>query len=238
MTSADLLATLRRRWYVLLAGLCCTGLAYWGLSQSAPVYAAQSDFVFAEPGLPGQGRSLTGTEPQTLIDFTAIVERKVLAGATSTKLASPTASLFGTGIRQGTSISMLDTGGQWLSSFSRPVLSVQVAAPSPEEVSAEMERVLLEVRAVSEALQADAGAAPSSMISVERAPEDLIITSFGKTKMGEAKALAVLSVTGLGLSCAAAAATDAMALRRARTGRRHRSGNGKRARAEAAAWQG
>ncbi|MDN3482566.1 hypothetical protein QMA10_11605 [Arthrobacter sp. APC 3897] len=213
MTPAQLFAVLRRRWYVLAGGLCCTGLAFLGLGQSAPVYAAQSDFVFVEPGHPGEGRSLTGTEPQTLIDFTAIVERRVLAGAETAKLASPTASLFGTGIRQGTSISMLDTGGQWLSSFSRPVLSVQVAAPSPEEVKAEMDRVLQQVQAVSGTLQTDAGAQPASLITVERAPEDLIISSFGKTRTGEAKALAVLGLTGFGLSCAAAAGTDALARR-------------------------
>ncbi len=222
MTPAQLLSVLRRRWYVLLAGLCCTGLAFVFLSQSAPVYAAQSDLVFLEPGTPGQGRTLTGTEPQTLIDFTAIVERQYLAGTKTSKLASPTASLFGTGIREGTSVGMLDTGGQWLSSFSRPVLSVQAAAPTPEKVAAEIDRVHAEVREVSDALQLEAGARPDALITVERAPEDLIITSFGKTRMGEAKALLVLAITGLGLSCAAAAAADALAGRR--TGRGGRSG--------------
>ena len=219
MTPAQLLSVLRRRWYVLLAGLCCTGTAFVFLSQPAPVYAAQSDLVFMEPGVPGQGRTLTGTEPQTLINFTAVVERQYLAGARSAKLASPTATLFGTGIREGTSIGMLDTGGQWLSSFSRPVLSVQAAAPAPEQVAAEIDRVHAEVRAVSDALQREAGARPDALITVERAPEELIITSFGKTRMGEAKALLVLALTGLGLSCAAAAAADALAARRARTGR-------------------
>ena len=222
MTPAQLSAVLRRRWYVIFAGLCCTGLAFWGLSQSAAVYAAQSDLVFLEPGLPGESRTLTGTGPQTLIDFTAIVERKVLAGAHTAKLASPTASLFGTGIREGTSIGMLDTGGQWLSSFSRPVLSVQVAAASPEKVSAEMDRVLAEVRAVSDALQSDAGAGPETWISVERAPEELIIFSFGKTRMGETKALAVLALTGFGLSCSAAAGIDAHLARRDGSRARHR----------------
>ncbi|MER1997067.1 MAG: hypothetical protein ABTA24_11310 [Arthrobacter sp.] len=222
MTPAQLQSVLRRRWYVLLAGLCCTGLAFVFLSQSAPVYAAQSDLVFLEPGTPGQGRTLTGTEPQTLIDFTAIVERQYLAGTKTSKLASPTASLFGTGIREGTSVGMLDTGGQWLSSFSRPVLSVQAAAPTPEKVAAEIDRVHAEVREVSDALQLEAGARPDALITVERAPEELIITSFGKTRMGEAKALLVLGVAGVGLSCAAAAAADALAGRRTRSGGRHR----------------
>ncbi|MGW9402487.1 hypothetical protein ACWGQ2_00790 [Arthrobacter sp. NPDC055585] len=222
MTPVQLLGVLRRRWYVWLAGLCCTGIAFGFLSQSAPVYAAQSDLVFQEPGVPGQSRTLTGTEPQTLIDFAAVVERKYLAGTKTAKLASPTASLFGTGIREGTSVGMLDTGGQWLSSFSRPVLSVQAAAPTPEKVSAEIARVHAEVQAVSDALQLEAGAQPEALITVERAPEDLIITSFGKTRMGEAKALLVLLVTGLGLSCAAAAAADALAVRRTRSRGKHR----------------
>jgi len=222
VTPAQLFKVLRRRWYVLLAGLCCTGFTFLLLSQSAAVYAAQADLVFMEPAVPGQSRTLTGAEPQTLIDFTAIVERKYLAGTKSAKLASPTASLFGTGIRRGTSVGMLDTGGQWLSSFNRPVLSVQSAGPSPQEVSAEIDRVHAEVSAVSDRLQLAAGARPDTLITVERAPEDLIISSFGKTRMGEAKALVVLALTGLGLSCAAAAGADSLAARRARTHGRHR----------------
>lgn len=223
MTPAQLLRVLRRRWYVLLAGLCCTAFAFLTLTQSATVYAAQADLVFMEPAVPGQSRTLTGTEPQTLIDFTAIVERTYLAGTKSAKLASPTASLFGTGIRRGTSVGMLDTGGQWLSSFNRPVLSVQSAGPSPGEVAAEIDRVHAEVRAVSDELQLKAGARPDSLIIVERAPEDLIISSFGKTRMGEAKALVVLTLTGFGLSCAAAAGTDVLLARRTQAHGRHRS---------------
>lgn len=216
MTPFRLIEILVRRWYVVLAGILCTFLAFWVLSQSETVYAAQSDLVFLAPGLPGQSRHLTETESQTLIDFTAIVERKVLAGSPSAKLASPTASLFGTGIREGTSINMLDTGGQWVSSFSRPVLSVQVAGPSREQVSEGMEEVLAEVRAVSRDLQIEAGADPASLITVERAPEELIITSFGTTRLGQAKALVALGTSGLALSCAAAAAVDAAATRRGR----------------------
>jgi len=217
VTAVQLLRVLRRRWYVLLAGLCCTGFAFLSLGTSPAVYAAQADLVFMEPAVPGQSRTLTGAEPQTLIDFTAIVERKYLAGAKSAKLASPTASLFGTGIRRGTSVGMLDTGGQWLSSFNRPVLSVQAAGPSPEVVSAEIDRVHNEVSALSDDLQLAGGAGPAELITVERAPEDLIINSFGKTRMGEAKALIVLALTGTGLSCAAAAGTDALAARSARS---------------------
>ena len=216
MTTAQLLRVLARRWYVFVAGLCCTWAAFALLAQSGTVYAAQADYVFVEPGLPGESRSLTGAQPQTLIDFTAIVERKVLAGTKPAKLASPSASLFGTGIREGTSIGMLDSGGQWVPAFSRPVLSVQVAAPSPAEVQDGMDAALAEVRRVSTALQLETGAQPDSFITVERSPEDLIITSFGKTRMGEAKAFAALTAAGLGLSCGAALAVDTAAARRVR----------------------
>jgi len=216
VTASQLLGVLARRWYVVLAGMCCIWAAYTVLGQSGTVYAAQADYVFVEPGVPGESRQLAGTGTQTLIDFTAIVERKVLAGTKPAKLASTTASLFGTGIRAGTSIGMLDSGGQWVPSFGRPVLSVQVAASSPAEVEEGMDAVLTDVRRVSAALQAETAAQPGSFITVERSPEDLIITSFGKTRTGEVKALVALSVAGLGLSCAAAAATDAAAARRKR----------------------
>ena len=217
MTAAQLFGALARRWYILLAGLGCTCAAFLLLGQSGTVYAAQSDYVFVVPGVPGESRQLTTAEPQTLIDFTAIVERKVLTGTTPAKLASPSASLFGTGIREGTSINMLDSGGQWVPSFSRPVLSVQVAAPSPAAVRDGMDAVLAEVRKVSTELQRESGAEPGSFITVERSPEDLNITSFGKTRTGEVKAFAALAAAGLGLSCAAAAAVDSAAGRR--TGR-------------------
>lgn len=216
MTTAQIFGALGRRWYVFLAGLCCTWAAFTLLGQSEPVYAAQSDYVFVEPGIPGESRNLTGTEPQTLIDFTAIVERKVLAGTKPAKLASPSASLFGTGIREGTSIGMLDSGGQWVPAFGRPVLSVQVAAPSPAQVRNRMDAVLAEVRRVSATLQRESGAQPGSFITVERSPDVLNITSFGKTRTGEVKAFAALTAAGLGLSCAAAIAVDSAAARRTR----------------------
>lgn len=207
MTVLALWKVLLARWYVVLLGLAVTATAFASLADSPRVYSAQTDVVFVLPGNVAI-RGLNDGFAETLINFSGLVEQKVNEGRSSLKLSSPSATLFGTGVREGSSISLADAGGQWQRSFNRPVLSVQVVDSSPEEVTVVMTAIVRDIARTAESLQAESGTDSSKFITVETAPESIEITSFGATRMSTAKGLVALTTVGAGLTLAAALLSD------------------------------
>ncbi|GGE91739.1 hypothetical protein [Mycetocola zhadangensis] len=221
MTVLALWRVLLARWYVVLIGLACTTAAFLALDDSPRVYSAQTDVLFVLPGNVGI-RGLNDGFAETLINFTGLVGEKVNEGRTSLKLSSPSAPLFGTGVREGASISLVDAGGQWQRSFNRPVISVQVVDSSPENVESVMKGIVQDISRTAENVQAESGTDASKYITIETAPESIEITSFGATRMSTAKGLIALTIVGGGLTIGTAVYLDRrVANRRNRQGRSH-----------------
>lgn len=217
MTIVQLLVILRRRWYVVIAGLICSVAALLVFSESERVYFAQTDVVFQAPGAPTVAGVNNGFS-ESLSFFAGIVERAVNNGSESVRLASPTATLYGIGVHRGKSVVLADRGGQWVHIFDRPVLSIQVADSSPERVAAVMAATISEIAATAESIQSTSGAPSDTRITVTTIPERPEIGSFGQTLTSKAKGLASMGAVGFGLTAAAACLVDGYALRYRRRG--------------------
>lgn len=223
MTVAQLVSLLIRRWFVVAAGVACTWLVSTALMLTPPVYAAQMDVVFVVPG--GVASSRTDDAfAEPLINFTSVVAVRVNAVRPSVTLSSPTAELYGLGVREGVSVTMADAGGQWERIFNAPVIRIQAVDSSPARVSSALDEVVADISAASTAIQDESGVVPSVRIGIETVPRQPEVFAYSRTRTSEAKATAAAWILGLSLTAFAATLSDRWARSRRRPERtRHRA---------------
>lgn len=107
---------------------------------SEAVYYTQVNVRFLPPSKT-PGNVLEGSS-DSLIHFAALIERTVNGHDLTPRLASPEAPLYGRGVRDGESITLIDRGGQWQTNFNTPALSVEVVAPSAQRLEARLQDVI------------------------------------------------------------------------------------------------
>lgn len=212
MTAGILLRIILQRWYVVVACLAAVIWACSILGQTGRTYWAQAQVVFVEPG----GGSVTnvndGVAP-SLINFAGIVQRKVSSEGEPVQLPSSNATLYGSGIRRGYSVTLPNTGNQWATSFSKPILAIQVTGDSPDDVNQTLAEIIVQVQQTAFDLQSGAGARPDTFIGVDASPAAPDIVDVGSTPLGRGKGLAVMAGIGVILSGCAAFGVEKLATR-------------------------
>ncbi len=191
-----LLTAVTKRWYVVLIGLLCGAAALVGMSRDTGVFWTRVEVIFVEPGT-DLVASRDGTL-ETRVAFASIVEHEVNSSDVVARLSSSNATLAGAGVREGYAVTVPSGGGQWTSSFNRPLLAVEVVGRSADEVTAVLDGLLAQIESVAIDLQDQRGVSPERRILPERVAEDTAIYYQGPTRSGQARgAAAVGAVTGL-----------------------------------------
>lgn len=222
MTALQLLRIVGRRWYVIVAGALLCALAFWYLDRSTgPVYSADTEVVFSAPGRGGLTANANGVM-DGLVGFASAVQRDVLHGAPSPALVTDKATLHGTGVSKGYSITLPNEGGQWQLSYNSPALAVSVVGPTAEWVKATSERLVSTIETTAVERQKASGVASYAMITTGRVPENISVVYVGGTKGTDIRALVAISAVGLSISGTAAVLLDRRLERRTtvRGGRR------------------
>jgi hypothetical protein len=179
MTPWQYLEVLRRRWWLLLGLLALTAAGVWMLPTATGVYWTRTSIVFLPPvGAAKVGNVLEGSDP-SLTYFAAAVERSINGADQGPRLSSSSATLYGTGVRQGQSVSLVDTGGQWRSNFNRPTLRVEVVDTSEPRARAVTDALVAQIQERAAAMQRQAGAAPAVTIGTELSPGTPVLTYVG-----------------------------------------------------------
>lgn len=196
----------RRHWALALCGLVATVAVAVGVpARATPVYYAQTDAVFLPPG--GNPDDATAHRDD-LVAFAAAVERQVNGGRPAMRLSSASATLYGAGVRQGSSVVLPNLGSQWQNSFARPVLSVEVVDSRPERVRQVRAQLLERIRRASVALQAQQGVPADARITVGASPQTAVVEPVGASRAGRLRAMVALGVLGVGVTVGAVVAVD------------------------------
>jgi hypothetical protein len=167
MTAARSLRAVVAWWYIVAAGAAVTAGAVVLAGRVEGVYWTEVSVVFLPPA--GSGNVLEG-HSQSLIGFAGAVEREVNEGSREPRLSSPNATLYGAGVRDGVSVELPDSGGQWESAFDRAALTVEVVGATPEAVSRRLTEVVGRIDTVIERRQRAAGVGESGFIATIVAP--------------------------------------------------------------------
>ncbi|MCL3817848.1 hypothetical protein [Aeromicrobium wangtongii] len=211
MTVLEVCRTLWRRRALTLLGLVAVALATTSVASSSDVYSSQANVVFLEPPTAQHPNSLTSASAG-LIATAGYVEKIVNAG--SQKPATATnVTLLGRGVRNGYTIDLPDSGGQWSHNFDQATLSVQVAGPSEAVVRARLDRLVTRIRAVARDLQTTADVPADEMIRTDLAPAEPGVERAGGNPI---RAVGATVLLGLGLTVSAVIGLDRLLARRTR----------------------
>lgn len=208
-----LLQIMLRRWLVVGIGIVLTVSACLTLAAGERTYWATVELIFVQPGAGALASASDGVVP-SLINFAGIIQRRVSHDGSPTELPSSSASLYGSGVREGYSITLPNSGSQWAVSYSRPVLVVQAVGHSPDQVRQTLSRVLTQIESTAHELQADRGAPAEQFIAVDRSPSTPEIIDLGSTRLGRMKGILALSAVGLAVTAVVALEIDRLVLGR------------------------
>lgn len=192
-----------RRWYIA-AGFAIVTLGAVIVSlQVEGVYSTKVDVVFLAPTAL-LGNSLSETS-DSLINFAAIVEREYNGNVSQARFSNPDATLYGAGVRDGHAVTLLDSGGQWKDSFTRPVLTAEVVGASESDVRATLQEVLDDINLVAAAQQDRASVDPAERITTLASPQVAVVTYADGSRT---RAVAAIVLLGLGIGGVATALFD------------------------------
>lgn len=191
----DLLLACLRRWYIVVLGLACIAGVAYTLDRTPGVYFAQVDVLFLADESQAGANPLQNQE-DSVIHFASVVQQSVSDGAVQTRLSSPSATLQGSGIREGYVARLSDAGGQWESSFNRAVIEIEVVDSSPAEVRRVVDEVVGRITAETERIQQEAGVDPSTWVTADVETDDVSIGYMGSTRGSRLRGLAAVGLVG------------------------------------------
>ena len=196
MTFPDLVRALLRWWPVLLIGILCTpAVGYLTISDKG-AYFSRTEIVFLAPTSSLYPNALR-TQSEDIIDTAGVVAKRITGPGEVSKFASPDVTLVGMGVRDGWSLRLPDTGGQWGTNFATQRLVLDVVAPDPGTVQRRQVDLVARVRGELATLQRDAGVAPVNSITVTAAPETPVVYHIGGSKY---RVLGMTAALGAGLT--------------------------------------
>ncbi len=204
MTFWELCRVLWRYWVVVVVGAVCTAGAGLAAISADPVYFARTALVFQAPTTPEYPNAIR-TQLEAVIDTAGIVAKRVGGPRKITKYASPEVTLVGLGVRDGWSLKLRDTGGQWGSNFPVQMLDLDVVGPSVEVVQARQQEIINRAETELESIQRDAGVDPDNYITFTASPRSTVIY---RVQGNRVRALAMTLLLGVGVTITVALAID------------------------------
>lgn len=209
MTWMDLVANLRRWWWLALVGLMVTTFAAYGVHRQSPVYSASNRIYFLVPKSAVRPNQLAPDNGSPIM-LAGIIQTELNNGVPRVGPAGPTVTIVDEGIYDGWSVRLPNTGGQWATNFTEPCLQVQVSGPSKDAVVERMNALIERVKALVAAREDAADVAQGSRVTFTLSPP--VVAVNGATGY-PSRAMAVTAVVGVGLSLAACVVADRIAQR-------------------------
>jgi hypothetical protein len=203
VTLRELLVLLRRRWLITTAGALITALFTLYLASLPGVYSSKVQLTLLAP---------TGSESNPLT--TGAYDLIGVAWAAADLVGSPRhggvtipgeANLTGMGVRDGYSVRLPNTGGQWSVAYDGPYIDIQAIGPSKERVSSYLSRAVSDLKAQLSSWQDSQGVHPADRIRTQLNP---ITPEISYSRGSLRRTWVVALVLGFGLTLTIAAAVD------------------------------
>jgi hypothetical protein len=173
------------------------------------VYYTRTQIVFLAPSSSFYPNTLA-TQSEDIIDTAGAVAKRVTGPIPVTKYASADVTLVGIGVRDGWSLGVPDTGGQWATNFENQILNLEIVAPDRATVLERQTTLLARIQDQLSALQRARHVAPINDITMTTAPRSTVIYHVGGSKP---RMLGMIAVLGLGVTSAAVVVAERLGRR-------------------------
>ena len=232
MTFGQVVTAVLHRWYVLLVVLVVAAAITTQLVKSGGLYSTRTVVMLVNstplpvyaPRPPGSPRVAigpdNGSENDNIIAFAGAVANDVNNGRPVVRYAHENAPLYGAGISQGVFVGLRDDGGQWMTSFTRAELEIEIVGPTRDYVASIQQELLLKVSTRVRELQGPAYNDPDSRIGTQVVPLTLAIDHVSAS--GSQLVIAVASMLAAAMIVGSWGAVRLDALLRGRSARRER----------------
>lgn len=214
----DLSRALKRYWIiVLVGGLLTAGTGFLAISDRG-VYFTRTQLAFLAPTSTLYPNALR-TQSEDIIDTAGAAAKRVTGPGRVTKFASADVTLVGLGVRDGWSLRLPDSGGQWATNFTSQILILDVVGPTPEIVKSRQADLTQRVQSSLFQMQRDADVSPVNDITVISVPESPVVYRVGGSRP---RALVMTALLGLGGTLMIVLFADGRRRRRPRSPAAHR----------------
>lgn len=207
-----------RRWYVPFVTILIVAVYSTQLIRDSGIYSTRTVVYFAyiQPNMVSIG-PYNGTENEGLIAFAGAVASEINNGRPVARYAWDDAPLYGAGMREGVLVGLADTGGQWLSSYNRAEIEIQIVGRSYEWVRDTQQSLLQTAFDESQALQGAQYYDPKLRVSAEVSPLTTTIDHITASTIEKVAAVSAAALTALLVGGWGAILVDRRSLRRARS---------------------
>ncbi len=194
MTLHDIVATMLRRWYlpVIAVSLAC---GMWVLlARDGGCFTTSTVVSFT---LPSRATLLpeSGVDDESVIAFAGVVAQEINGTRPAPRYASRDAPLYGVGVRQGVLVGLPNSGGQWVRSFARAEIEIQIVDRTAEEVETRQRNLLDRVFQITRDQQRSAS--PKQRIRASVVPLTAGIQEISATRSSQLLALVALCSSAL-----------------------------------------
>lgn len=152
----------------MLGCLAVTVLVLVAVRSLPPMYSSRMEVVLLPPEDTISNPYVSKTA--STVAFAGSVERAVNGRGNGSRASSDTVTLVGTGVRDGTSIWIPNSGGQWSYGFNEPVVHVEVVAGTPESAALRMRAALAQVLSAIDRLQNEQGVPVDVRVRTQLSP--------------------------------------------------------------------
>lgn len=206
---------LARRWYLYLAALLVCAAVVAGVPSHPRAVAVGAEVTLVPP-VESPAGTLYPYSLESMLAFTAAVDRAYDAQFPSVPLSSPSASFFGNHVREGVSVGAATDGNQWQQWQSHPAIMVRATAGTQDGALALLHEAIGRVEAVTESLQVDSEVPVAQRVRAVWDERGFTVETVSSSPTGTIKGAAVLCVVALLIATALAGAWERASTRRER----------------------
>jgi hypothetical protein len=197
--------------YVCVGGVLATLAAAAAAAHTKGAYYSREQVRFLAPTGEGNTNTLQ-LSPRSMVMVAGAVGQ-MIDDDQRPRAASQNVTITGMGIRNGWSVTLPNTGGQWANNYTSPYLDVQVAGPSATEVATTMRRVVARIRRALATLQRAQHVAPANLIRTQLS--SLSSPPIYYQRGSRMRAVLAVLALGFGVTTAGAGAARRFVARRA-----------------------
>ena len=213
MTIREILSAMLRRWYIPIGLLACAALVTMMLARGGGVYTTKTVVSFLRPAETSLS-PYNGTKDLSVIAFAGAVVQETNDGRPPTRYSMSDAPYYGAGVREGVLVELANSGSQWVSTFSKSDVEIQIVGRSFDWVTTRQQEMIDRVIDASSDQQAALKISPADRITASVVPLTMQIEHVSPSRRSQVAAGASMLAVTLIIGAWGSITVDRLLLRR------------------------